>query len=167
VPIYEFYCAACHKVFNFLARTINTEKRPACPRCGRTGLDRWMSSFAISKNRQESDAGDDLPPDMNEAEMERVMEDFAREAESMDENDPRQMARVLRKLYDKTGMPLDESTAEAIRRMEAGEDPESLDESLGDAPDDDTPDLSPGGRRLRGFVRKRLPPEVDPTLYDL
>jgi putative FmdB family regulatory protein len=167
VPIYEFYCAACHKVFNFLARTIDTEKRPACPACGRKGLDRWMSSFAISKNRQESDAGDDLPPDMNEAEMERVMEDFAREAEGMDENDPRQMARVLRKLYDKTGMPLDENTAEAIRRMEAGEDPESLDESLGDAPDDETPGLSPGGRRLRGLIRKRLPPEVDPTLYDM
>lgn len=167
MPIYEFYCAACHKVYSFLSRTFNTEKRPACPRCGRAALERWMSSFAISKNRQESDAGDELPPDMNEADMERAMEDLARETETMDENDPRQMARVLRKLYGKTGMPLDENTAEAIRRMEAGEDPESLDEALGDAPDEESTDLSPGGRRLRGFVRKRLPPEVDPTLYDL
>ena len=35
MPIYEFYCASCHTVFNFLSKRINTDGTPACPKCGR------------------------------------------------------------------------------------------------------------------------------------
>ena len=118
MPIYEFYCPACHVVFNFLARSVNTEKQPDCPRCQRPELERQVSLFAISKGRKEE--SDDLPGDFDEAKMERAMEAMAGEFEGIDEEDPRQAARLMRKLYDATGMKLGAGIEEAIRRMEAG-----------------------------------------------
>lgn len=167
MPIYEFYCADCHTVFSFLARSINTTKRPACPGCGRAELERRLSSFAISKNRAEESAAGEPPGDFDEARMERAVEELVREAESVDEGDPRQVARMMRKLYDKAALPLDAQTAEAIRRMEAGEDPEQLDAELGDAADEPSAQPSSPGKRLRGLARKLRPPDVDDTLYDL
>ncbi|MCP4369614.1 MAG: hypothetical protein GY797_16110 [Deltaproteobacteria bacterium] len=33
MPIYEFYCADCHTIYNFFSLKINTETVPKCPRC--------------------------------------------------------------------------------------------------------------------------------------
>ena len=169
MPIYEFYCADCHTVFSFFSRTINTEKRPACPRCKRPKLERRMSRFAISRGRSEpSGSGPDEDfPDLDEAKMERVMGELAREAEGMDEDDPVQAARMMRKLYDSTGLPLGKGIEEAIRRMEAGEDPDKIEEEMGDLLEGEDPLLGekPGG--LRNLARKLKAPEVDETLYDL
>jgi len=166
VPIYEFYCADCHAVFNFLARKPHTKKRPKCPRCGRPNLDRKVSRFAISKGRSEPGEGDDLPADFDEAKMERVMAEMARESEGMDEDDPRQMARMMRKLHEATGMSLGEGMEEAIRRMEAGEDPDKIEEEMGDLLEEE-PAFDESGRSLRQLSKRLKPPEVDETLYDL
>lgn len=181
MPIYEFYCVDCHMVFNFLSRTINTTKRPACPRCGRPELERRMSRFAVSRRRSESAPkaeADDLPPGFDEEKMERAMEALASEAEGIDEDNPRQMARLMRKLFDTTGLPLGPHMEEAIRRMEAGEDPDRIEEELGDLLEQEDPfgesggETSPGtpregGGTLWAISRKLRPPRVDETLYDL
>ncbi len=170
MPIYEFYCSRCHMVFNFFARRPDTTKRPACPKCQRPKLDRKMSRFAISKGRAEpSEGNEDLPPGFDEAKMEAAMAELAQEAEGINEDDPRQMARMMRKLFDSTGMQPGESMEEAMRRMEAGEDPDKLEEEMGDLFDsDDMPLGDPGGgRKLGGLTRKLRPPAVDDTLYDL
>lgn len=167
MPIYEFYCADCHTVFNFLARKPDTRKRPKCPRCGRPDLDRRVSRFAISKGRSEPQGGDALPPDFDEVKMERVMEEMARETEGMSEDDPRQMARLMRKLRDATGMDLGEGMEEAIRRMEAGEDPDKIEEEMGDLLETEEPTFGQSGRSLRHLSKRLKPPEVDETLYDL
>jgi putative FmdB family regulatory protein len=168
MPIYEFYCADCHTIFNFFARSLQTTKRPACPRCGRADLERCVSQFAISKGRSEpSEMSGDMP-DMDETKMERVMEELSREADGLDEDNPRQMARLMRKMYESAGMPLDERVEEAIRRMEAGDDPDQIDQELGDflGAGDDAAHLEPGAR-LRRIARQRAAPHVDETLYDL
>jgi putative FmdB family regulatory protein len=167
VPIYEFYCADCHAVFNFFSRTVNTTKRPPCPRCARPELERRVSRFAISRGRAERGAHEDDLPDVDEAKMERVMEELTREAEGVNEDDPRQMARVMRKLHETAGLPLGGKVEEAIRRMEAGESPEKLEEEMGDLFDGEEPLPGEGGGSLRGLVRKLRPPQVDETLYDL
>jgi putative FmdB family regulatory protein len=174
VPIYEFYCADCHTVYNFFARRPNTTKRPACPRCGRPRLTRKVSRFAISRGRREPDDRDDPGDAMDEAKMERVMEQMAREAEGVDENDPRHMARVMRTLYDAAGLPVGQGMEEAIRRMEDGEDPDQIEEEMGDLLEAEDPLLGegisperPAGPRLRGLSRRLKPPRVDDTLYDL
>lgn len=171
MPIYEFYCSECHTVFNFLARSVNTTRRPACPRCGRPRLERKVSAFAISKGRSEADGEAGLP-DMDEGRMERAMAALAREAEGMSEDDPRHMARLMRKLYDSAGLPLGGTLDEAIRRMEAGEDPEKIEEDIGDLVEADDPLLGGGAetgvRRGLDRLRRRLrPPSRDETLYEL
>lgn len=167
MPIYEFYCADCHTVFNFFARKPDTKKRPKCPRCGRPDLDRRLSRFAISKGQSEPAAGDDLPADLDEAKMERVMAEMATQTEGMNEDDPRQMARMMRKLYDATGMDLGQGMQEAIRRMEAGEDPDKIEEEMGDLLETEEPALGHRSGRLRQLSKRLRPPQVDETLYDL
>jgi putative FmdB family regulatory protein len=170
MPIYEFYCGDCHTVFSSLSRTVDTTKRPDCPRCGRPKLERRVSRFAISKGRSETPASDQPLPDVDESKMEQVMEQLAGEAEGIDENDPRQMARMMRRLYEGAGLHLSDRMEEAVRRLEAGEDPDKLEEEMGDFLDEEDPLLggaSAGGGGLRGLSKRLRPPQVDETLYDL
>lgn len=132
MPVYKFYCRDCHAVYRFFSRTVNTSKRPACPGCGRTGLDRRMSSFAITRAEKTAPAAVDKPSGLDDQKLERAMADLAREAENLSEGDPRQMARLLRKLHQHCDMPLDAKAEEAIDRMELGENPERVEEELGD-----------------------------------
>ena len=167
MPIYEFYCDDCHTVFSFLSRTFNTTKRPECPRCGRPKLERRVSRFAISKGQSQAPESDGLPPGLDESKIEQAMEQLAGEAEGIDESDPRQMARMMRKLYEGAGLHMGEKIEEAARRLEAGEDPEKIEEEMGDFLDEEDPLLGGGGGGLRGLSRKLRPPQVDETLYDL
>ena len=88
---------------------------------------------------------------------------------SVDESDPRQIAGLMRKVFDRTGMPLGDGMEEAMRRLEAGEDPERIEEEIGDLleaePGDD--DASAPGERIRRLSRRLRPPGVDTTLYEL
>lgn len=95
------------------------------------------------------------------------MEALAREAEGIDENNPRQAADMMRKLTEMTGVELGPQMQEALRRMEAGEDPEQVEADMGDLLEEEEPFLLPGqkGRGL-GAVRK-APPRRDDTLYEL
>ena len=162
MPIYEFYCPECHMIFNFFSKSINTEKKPNCPRCGKIELDRRMSVFASPRNQGDED---DAPlPDIDESKMEKAMNLLAREAEHMDENDPKQAANLMRKLTDMTGLNLGSGMEEALRRMEAGEDPEAIEAEMGDLLEGEEP-FALGKKPLSG-VRYR-PPDVDDTLYDL
>ena len=167
MPIYEFYCAQCHAVFNFLSRTNNLTKRPACPRCQRPDLERRVSRFAVSKGRKDAPPTENGMPDLDDAKMERVMEELAREADGMNEDNPRQMARLMRRLYEGSGLPLGEKVEEAIRRMEAGESPEKIEEEMGDLLEGDDALQGDGGGGVRSLVQKLRPPQVDETLYDL
>jgi putative FmdB family regulatory protein len=161
MPIYEFYCPDCHMIFNFLSPSVDTGKRPDCPRCARPRLERQVSVFAISKGRAE-EAGDDLAG-MDESKMEQAMSMLAREAGSLDEEDPRQAARLMRRLSEAMGMELGPGMQEAMRRMEAGEDPEQIEAELGDVLEGEEP-LFEGQRRRQGRNR---PPATDETIYDL
>ncbi len=171
MPVYEFYCPDCHTIYNFLSRRVNTTRQPDCPRCGRPALERQVSIFAISSGRGDEGEGDgpDLP-DLDEARLERALEGLAGELDSVDENDPRAMARVMRKLYGATGMKLGDGMEEAIRRMEAGEDPDRIEEELGDVLEEEDPFGALGEGRaggLRAIRRRLLPARVDETLYEL
>jgi putative FmdB family regulatory protein len=162
MPVYEFYCAVCHTIYNFLSSRVNTEKRPACPRCGRPELDRQVSRFAVSRGQKEEPV--EGMPDLDEARLEKAMLSMAGELEGMDENDPRQMARFMRRLTEATGMNLGSGMEEAISRLEAGEDPEMLESEMGELFDVENPFTTEGVKRLK---RKYTPPAHDDTLYAL
>ena len=163
MPVYEFYCRDCHTNFNFLSRRVNTEKTPGCPRCPRPRLERRVSLFAISKGRTEEPP--EGMPDFDEAKMERAMMSLAGEMEGMNEEDPRQMARFMRRLSEMTGMNLGSGMEEAMRRLESGEDPEQIEEEMGDVFSEENPFAAAGG--IKGLRRKYMPPAQDETLYVL
>ena len=178
MPIYEFYCRHCHRVMSFLSRAVNTDKTPACPRCGRGDLTRRASAFAISKGREEEPRPEKPPgPDIDEARLERAMEALAGDMDSIDENDPRQGAQLMRKLFSATGMPVGGGMEEALRRMEAGEDPEKIEEEMGDVFEEDPFGGLLGGeeagkepeegKKNLGRLRRMLPPTHDPELHEL
>jgi putative FmdB family regulatory protein len=166
MPVYEFYCNNCHTIFNFLSRRVNTEKHPDCPRCGRPELERQVSLFAVSKGRPESEEPTPGMPNMDEEKLERAMMSLAGEMEGVDENDPRAMARFMRKLSEATGMNLG-PMEEAIRRLESGADPEQLEEEMGDLFDDDNMETLFSKEGIKGLKRKYVPPAHDDTLYVL
>ncbi|RLC32353.1 MAG: zinc ribbon domain-containing protein [Deltaproteobacteria bacterium] len=163
MPIYEFYCRECHTIFNFYSGTVNTEKRPTCPRCRKIKLDRHMSVFSIPRHCREDD--DQAPfPDMDETSMEKAMNLLEKEMAHVDENDPRQAAELMRKLTDMTGLRPGPGMEEALQRMAAGEDPESVEAELGDILEEEEP-FSVKKQLLR--VSRTLPPGTDDTLYEL
>jgi len=162
MPIYEYYCPECHTIFNFFSRSVNTEKKPSCPKCHKIQLDRHMSVFATPRNKGEED--DTSLPDLDENKMEKAMNLLAKEAEHIDENDPRQAADLMRKLTDMTGLNLGSGMQEALNRLEAGEDPETIEAEMGDILEGEDPfsfeKKSPKAPKYR-------PPMVDDKLYDL
>ena len=162
MPIYEFYCPKCHMIFNFFSKSVNTEKRPICPRCRKIELDRRMSVFATSRNKGEEE---DMPlPDMDEAKMEKAMDLLSREAEHVDEDDPRQAANLMRKLTHMTGLNLGSGMEEALARMEAGEDPEKIEAEMGDILEEEDP-FEFQKKSVTPSIHR--PPRVDDKLYDL
>ncbi len=166
MPVYEFYCEDCHMIFNFFSRRINTEKRPDCPRCGKKDLERMVSIFSISRGLKEED--DNPFPGMDEDRLERAMMELASEAEGIDEENPRQAAGLMKKLFESTGLEMGSGMEEAIRRMEAGEDPEKVEQELGDILESEDPfSLVAVKKGLKGLRRKYCRPEVDETLYEL
>ncbi len=126
------------------------------------------SSFAIGKAQAQtsgdSESGDENDPFANmtpdqQARVEREMMRLMSQADTVDENDPRQMGNFMRKLTESTGMDLGPEFNEAIRRLEKGEDPEKIEEEMGDifgALDEDAPGGGAGG-----------PWSYDDTLYDM
>jgi hypothetical protein len=95
------------------------------------------------------------------------MGSLAQEAEGLDEDDPRQQARLMRKLFGATGLPVGSGMEEALKRLEAGEDPEAVEQDLGDVFEGDP--FAGGRERAPALqrLRRKLPPSVDPTLYEM
>lgn len=164
MPIYEFYCKACHTVYQFFSRTVNTEKKPGCPRCKNTELKRNVSKFAtISVRNGEGGDGANLSQ-MDEAKMEKAMAMLASEADNINEDDPLQAADLMRKLSDATGLNMGSGMEEALSRLEQGEDPAKIEEEIGDLLGADEPQLLET-RRRKGSSKPK--PAVDETFYEL
>lgn len=122
-----------------------------------------MSVFSTLRNRTEQD-DEAAMPDLDEDRMEKAMNALSREAEHIDENDPRQAANLMRKLTDMTGLNLGPGMEEALRRMEAGEDPETIENEMGDLLEEEDPFASKIASARQTNPR---PPRLDDKLYDL
>ena len=165
MPIYEFYCSKCNTVYNFWSQKVDTEKVPSCPKCDNPKLKRKMSTYAIiSKSDQDQEEGlEDLPID--ESKMEDAVMSLASEAENINEDDPRSMARLMRKFSDKAGIKYNDKMEEALGRLESGEDPDKIENEMGDIFDEDE---MPFDLKSGKIVRENLEnPSEDDTLYDL
>ena len=99
---------------------------------------------------------------MDGPKMERFMREMERDMSGLDENNPRHMAHMMRKMQD--ALPADmmpKEMNEAIRRLESGEDPGKIEEDMGEMFDQFMGDGSDGGPDGMGGYTK------DGGLYDL
>ena len=174
MPIYEYYSPDTDTVYSFLVRDASKAgQAPLCPDGSGHRMEKRISRFAVLKNRGEEGAEDGLDDPRMEAAMAQLESEFA----GMDESDPdpRQMGRMMRRLEELAGRKLPESMREMMARLEAGEDPEALEEAFGDdlgeggEDDDEMEDFfAPGGGSgaVRRLLRAARGPKVDPELYD-
>jgi putative FmdB family regulatory protein len=138
MPIYEFACPKCRVIFNFLSKRMNPGHLPTCPKCGNKKMVKQVSRFAAPRGAKEpaADAGadDEGPmPEMDDPRMMRAMNELERDMEHIDENNPKHMAHVMRKMKDLLPAgALPKELDVAIKRLEAGEDPEKIEEDMGD-----------------------------------
>jgi len=150
MPIYEFACHHCRTIFQFFTRRVGDPKIPKCPKCGNPDMERVLSRFAVAKSAksesrgasggegENAEGGPDFPDPFEKmtpsqrARAEREMFRLMEQAESLDENDPRQLGAFLRRMTEIVGDDGGPEMQEAIRRLESGEDPEKVEEELGD-----------------------------------
>jgi hypothetical protein len=100
--------------------------------------------------------------------MTKAMEALAGEAGTMDENDPRQAANLMRKLSDMTGLTYNDKMNEALSRLESGEDPEAIEAEMGDALENGDPFILPEkGETGKAAKKKSVKMERDENVYDL
>ncbi|MBU0729223.1 MAG: zinc ribbon domain-containing protein [Proteobacteria bacterium] len=164
MPIYEFYCRNCHTIFNFFSSRVNTEKKPECPACGMKNLKKYLSSFAtIGKAKNPEDG---MLANIDESKMESVLGELAMEAGNINAEDPRQMANLIRKFSQKTGLDMGGQMEEALARLESGENPEQIEQDMGNLFGDD---FDPAAMFAnKGTTRNRnAEPRRDETLYEL
>jgi uncharacterized membrane protein YkoI len=96
--------------------------------------------------------------------MEKAFAMLASQADKINENDPKQAARLMRKLSDATGLQLGSSMEEALRRMETGEYPEQIEAEMGDLLEGEEPFIMET-KAKKGAKKHR--PKIDEKLYDL
>ncbi len=164
MPIYEFYCAECHTIFNFFSKKINTSGRPGCPKCGRKKLERQLSMFAMTGKGGDEEGAGDLPFD--EKKMESAMTSLASEAEHINENDPRQAANLMRKFTNMTGLELSGGMEEALKRLESGANPDEIESEMGNLMDGEEDPFVMPGKKGKGAGIKR-PPARDSKLHEM
>lgn len=107
MPIYEYECQGCQRRLSLLIRTLAAAEGPRCPRCGSAQLSRLMSRFATVKSE---DARLDSLSDPSSY-------------GDLDENDPRSVARFVKKMGHEMGEDLgDDLDAAMDEAMAEGDD---------------------------------------------
>jgi putative FmdB family regulatory protein len=116
MPIYEYGCYDCRKRVNVFFRSFSEveTKTAACPRCGGTHLKRLVSRVAFVRSE--------------ESRLENLADPG--NLSGLDENDPKSIARWMRKMSSEMGEDLGREFNEVVDRLEAGEDPEAIEESM-------------------------------------
>lgn len=188
MPIYEYYCPDNHTIYQFFAKTLaQGQTTPKCPANAKFRMKKVVSAFAITSGGAKADSG---PPSaagaaggdpVEDAKMEAAMSAMEGEFSNIDENDPKAMARMMRRMSELTGEKIDGEMEEVVRKLEEGADPDSLEEQLGggDQPGGGMEDpygegVGPGADGAKPdpkeprhrFRIRRTAPRRDPQLYD-
>jgi putative FmdB family regulatory protein len=119
LPIYEYRCPNCKKRVSVFFRSLSSVDHDSarCPHCGSGGLMRRMSRVRVLRGPSKSiDSGDgDLADDM---------------LDGLDENDPRSMGRLMRKMAEESGEDMPPEFDAVVSRLEKGDSPEDIEKSM-------------------------------------
>jgi len=109
MPIYEYRCLACKRKSSFLFLSPVSPPVVVCRHCGGRELEKLVSRVAVLRSE--------------EGRLERMAD--AAETAGIDENDPRSIARWMKKmgreLGDEMGEDFDRSLEEAMENGAGGE----------------------------------------------
>lgn len=123
MPIYEYYCYDCTKRVNVFFRTMSeaSDAAATCPTCSGRQLRRLVSRVRMLRSE--------------DSRMESLADD-ASLMSGLESEDPRALASFMRRMSDEMGEPLDSEMSEVMDRLEAGESPEAIEQSMPDLADD-------------------------------
>ena len=129
MPIYEYACQDCKRRVSLLWRSFaDAETREAiCPRCGGQRLTRLISRVSVVRSE--------------ESRLDSLADPSS--LDGLDENDPKSLALFMRKMANETREDLGPEFSEVVDRLEAGEDPESIEKSM--------PELAEEGGGMSGM----------------
>ena len=114
MPIYEYRCNACRRRVNVWVQSYNPPANPTCDRCGSHDLTRLISRVAVLRSE--------------EARLDALADPSS--LAGLDENDPRSIARWMRKMSGEMGEDLGDEFSEVVDRLEAGESPEEIEKTM-------------------------------------
>lgn len=103
MPIYEYRCETCKRKVSVLVMRMG-EEAAACPRCGGSRLVRLWSRFATTRSEEDR--------------LERLATDA--ELAGLDENDPKSVARFMRRMGSELGEEAGLDLEEAMEEIESG-----------------------------------------------
>ena len=107
MPIYEFECLDCHRKTTALVMVRERIAEVRCRKCGSANLERLWSRFAAPKSE--------------DARLESLADPSA--MGDIDENDPKSVARFMKKMGKEMGEDLGGDVDEAIEEsMEEGDE---------------------------------------------
>jgi putative FmdB family regulatory protein len=122
MPSYDYRCNNCSKRSVIYQTYEEYGTSPVeCPHCASQDLQRVIGRIRIAKS-EESRLEDLSDP--------TSWGDF-------DENDPKSMAKMMRKMGSELGEDMPAEFDEVVDRLEAGEDPESIEKDMPDLGGDD------------------------------
>jgi putative FmdB family regulatory protein len=132
MPIYEYRCADCKKKVSVFFRSFSAvdQELARCPICHGTRLTRLVSKVRVIRGASSASSEDGF-------------DDSA--LDDLNENDPRSLGRMMRRMADETGEDMGPEFGEVVGRLEKGEDPESIEKSIPELADmdSDSPGASP------------------------
>src|SRR6185436_10678585 len=54
MPIYEFACPKCRRIYSFLSKRVKPDRLPSCPKCGNKKLKKEVSRFAMMRGLKDA-----------------------------------------------------------------------------------------------------------------
>ena len=115
MPVYEYRCQNCQqKVGVRLSFAEYGKVQPKCPLCGSAKLKRAIGRVRIAKSE--------------EARLETMADPSS--FGGLDENDPKSVAKFMRKMGSEMGEDLGPEFGEVVDRLEAGESPEAIESTM-------------------------------------
>ena len=99
MPIYEYYCPDNHTIYQFYAKSVaQGQTTPKCPDNPKFRLRKLVSAFAITSGGPKDEAAEKkaapVGDSAEDARMDAAVDAMEKEFSSLDENDPKAMARM-------------------------------------------------------------------------
>ncbi len=117
MPYYDFRCSDCQeKSRQFFSFEAYDTAEPVCPACQSSNLQRIIGRVAVAQS--EASHSDNMLDDSMMSALEN--------------DDPRALGRMMRKMSAESGEPLDDEFGEVVDRLEKGQSPEAIEKAMPD-----------------------------------